>query len=143
MKKLKLKPKEVVFLKQFIRKGQKSARALTRANILLLLNRRETGDDIANRLNVHRDTVYNVKKRYFKESLDAALSEKQRPGQPVKYDKKKKAEIIAYACTTPPEGRKRWTVRLLVEELRGKKEFKTVNRESVRLILKKTTQSLG
>jgi len=143
MKKLKLKPKEVVFLKQFIRKGQKSARALTRANILLLLNKGETGDDIANRLNVHRDTVYNVKKRYLKEKLDVALSEKQRPGQPVKYDKKKKAEIIAYACTTPPEGRKRWTVRLLVEELRGKKEFKTVNRESVRLILKKTTQNLG
>jgi putative transposase len=143
MKKLKLKPKEVMFLKQFIRKGQKSARALTRANILLLLNRGETGDDIANRLNVHRDTVYNVKKRYLKERIDVALFEKQRPGQPVKYDKKKKAEIIAYACTTPPEGRKRWTVRLLVEELRGKKEFKTINRESVRLILKKTTQNHG
>lgn len=143
MKALKLKPKETVFLKQFIRKGQKSARAITRANILLLLNRGETGDCIANRLNVHRDTVYNVKKRYLKESLDSALSEKQRPGQPVKYDKKKKTEIIAYACTTPPEGRKRWTVRLLAEELSKQKGFKMVNRESVRLILKKTTQSLG
>lgn len=47
MEKLKLKLKEVIFLKQFIRKGQKSARALARANILLLLNSRETGDSIA------------------------------------------------------------------------------------------------
>ena len=143
MEKLKLKLKEVMFLKQFIRKGQKSARALARANILLLLNSRETGDSIADKLNVHRDTVYNVKRRYLKDGLDAALSEKQRPGQPIKYDKKKKAEIIAYACTEPPEGRKRWTVRLLAEELSKQKNFETINRETIRLTLKKTTQSLG
>lgn len=143
MKKLKLKPKEIVFLKQFIRKGQKSARALTRANVLLLLNKGETGAEIANRLNINRDTVYNIKGRYIREGMAVALFEKQRPGQPVKYDKKKKAEIIAYACTTPPEGRKRWTVRLLAEELQAKKGFSTINRETVRLVLKKMTPNLG
>ena len=143
MRKLKLKPNDLVFLRNFIRKGHKSARAFARANILLCLHKGETGDSIAERLNVHRDTVYNVKRRYLSEGLGAALSEKSRPGQPKKYEVKQKVEIIAYACTTPPEGRKRWSVRLLADELRKKKEFKTINRESIRLILKKTTPNLG
>mgnify|MGYP001564570675 CR=1 FL=1 len=143
MKKLKLKPNEIVFLKEFTKKGQKSARAIVRANILILLDKGETGDGIAEKINVHRDTVYNVKRRYFKEGLNLALSEKQRPGQPQKYDHKKKAEIIAYACTNPPEGRKRWTIRLLAEEMQKHRGFKTVNRESIRLTLKKATPNLG
>lgn len=141
--KLKLKPKEVRFLKQFTGKGQKSARALKRANILLLLNKSETGDSIADKLNVNRDTVYNIKKKYFQEGLKNALAEKPRPGQPPKYDDRQKAEIIATACVTPPEGRKRWSVRLLSEELKKKKNFKTINRETIRLILKKATLNLG
>ena len=53
------------------------------------------------------------------------------------YDKKKKAEIIAKACTTPPNGRKRWTVRLLAEEMGTQEGFETINRETIRIILKK------
>lgn len=143
MKRLKLKPKEITFLKQFIRNGKKSARALKRANILLLLDKEETGDSVANMLTVHRDTVYNVKRRYLKEGLGVALSEKQRSGQPTKYDKRKKAVIIATACTVPPEGRKRWTVRLLAEEMSKQDGFKTINRETIRLVLKKATPNLG
>lgn len=143
MRKLKLKPNEVTFLKQFTKKGKKSARALKRTNILLLLDKGETGDSIAEKLNVNRDTVYNVKRRYLEQGLNVALSEKPRPGQPVKYDKKKKAEIIAYACTNPPEGRKRWTVRLLAEEISKREGFETVNRESIRLTLKKAIPSHG
>jgi len=143
MKKLKLKPKEITFLKQFLRKGQRSARALKRANILLLLDKQESGDSISEKLAVHRDTVYNVKSRYLKDGLDIALSEKPRSGQPVKYDKKKKAEIIAYACTDAPLGRKRWTVRLLAEELSKKEDFKTINRETIRLTLKKAIPNPG
>ena len=143
MRKLKLKRKEVIFLKKFIRKGRKSARTLKRANILFLLNQGEIGDSIAEKLNVNRDTVYNVKKRYLEECLDAALFEKPRPGQPIKYNLKKKTEIIAKACTTPPEGRQRWTVRLLVEEMSKQKGFKTINRESIRLTLKKATLNHG
>ena len=143
MKKLKLKRADLIFLKRFTRKGEQSARAFARANILLLLHKEETGENIAERLNVHRDTVYNVKRRYFLEGLKAALSEKPRPGQPKKYHDKQKAEIIAYACTSPPEGRKRWTVRLLAEQLSKQKGFETINRESIRLVLKKTTRNLG
>lgn len=143
MRKLKLKQKEVKFLKQFTKKGQKSARALIRANILLFLNKNETGDIIAEKLNVNRDTVYNIKRRYLREGMDMALSEKQRSGQPTKYDSKKKADIIAKACTSPPEGRKRWSVRLLTENMRTEKRFETINRESIRIILKKAALNHG
>lgn len=143
MRKLKLKPKEILYLKQFTKKGKKNAREFTRANILLCLDRGEVGDFVAEKLSISRDTVYNVKRRFLNEGLTFALSDKPRPGQPAKYDQKKKTEIIAQACTKPPEGRKRWTVRLLADEMRKNKGFETVNRESIRLTLKKVALNLG
>jgi transposase len=99
--------------------------------------------EIKDVLGISRATVSNVKKRYRKGGLGPALKEKPRPGQPKKYTVKEEAEIIATACTSPPKGRKRWTIRLLVDELKKKKGFETINRESVRLILKKRKLSLG
>ena len=140
---MKLKPKEVVFLKKFTSTGKRSAREIKRAYILLLLHDGEKILSIADKLHVHRGTVYNIKKSYLQEGLENALSEKPRSGQPRKYTDKQEAEIIAAACTDPPEGRKRWTVRLLAEEMSKKKDFKIVNREKVRLVLKKVKRNLG
>jgi len=88
-------------------------------------------------------TVSNIKKRYREESLQSALTEKSRPGRPQKYTERHKAEIIAQACTKSPDGRKRWSLTLLTEEMRKKEGFETINRESIRLILKKAKQSRG
>ena len=84
-----------------------------------------------------------IKKRYVEEGLQSALSDKPRPGQPIKYTEKHAAEIIAQACTTPPDGRKRWSLVLLTEELRKKEGFETINKESIRLILKKAKLNPG
>ncbi len=143
MKRIRLNDEEVEFLKAFVKKGQKSARELTRARILLLVNEGRTETEIKDVLGICRATVSNVKKRYREKGLDSALKEKPRPGQPRKYTDKEEAEIIATACTSPPNGRKRWSVRLLVDEIKKKKGFETINRESVRLILKKAGLSLG
>ena len=143
MRKLKLKPKEKKFLEEFIKKGTKKARALKRANILLLLHKKNTAKTISEKLGVDMDTVYNIKKKYLDGGLDSALSEKNRSGQPKKYGEKHTAEIIAKACTTAPKGRKRWSVRLLVDELCKKKKFRTINRESIRIILKKAGRNPG
>lgn len=143
MKHILLTKKEVEYLEGFIKKGHKSARALTRARILLLAHERETEERIAKILHVCRATVSNIKSRYRKEGLENALNERPRPGQPKKYTIKHEAETIALACTSPPEGRKRWTLMLLVEELKKEKGFETINRESVRLFLKKTKQNRG
>lgn len=140
---LKLLKKDLRYLEEFSRKGNRKARSLKRANILLLSNKRNSETTIATILGVSRATVYNVKNRYRSGGLATALEEKPRSGQPRKYGEKKTAEIIAIACTSPPEGRKRWTVRLIADTLCQKSGFETLNRESVRLILKKAKRDLG
>ena len=140
---IKLKEDEVKFLRDFVKKGHKSARELTRARILLLTNQQKGDTEIAERLEVGRNTVWRTKKRYREEGLQSALTEKPRPGQPKKYTERHEAEIIAQACTKSPDGRKRWSLTLLTEEMRKKEGFETINRESIRLILKKAKQSRG
>ena len=65
------------------------------------------------------------------------------PGQPIKYKEKAKAEIVALACTKAPEGRARWTLELLEKTLKEREGMKTINRETIRLTLKKMNVSLG
>jgi transposase len=134
---INLKNSEVKFLTNFIRKGKKNARSLTRARILLLANQGKGDTEISKTLSVGRSTALRIRKRYLEEGLQSALVDKPRSGQPEKYNEKHAAEIIALACTKPPEGRKRWSLSLLCEELRKIEEFKTINRETIRLILKK------
>ena len=135
---INLKDSEVIFLRNFLKKGQKNARSLTRARILLLANQGKGDTEIAKILGVGRSTALRIRKRYLEEGLQSALVDNTRSGQPEKYSQKRVAEIIALACTKPPEGRKRWSLSLLCEELRTKEGFKTVNKESIRLILKKS-----
>lgn len=143
MERIVLAPKEVEYLQAFLKKGKKSARELIRANILLSTHEGKTEMEIKDALRISRATVSNTKKRYREEGLQSALSEKPRSGQPRKYSAKQEAEIIAMACTNPPKGRKRWTVRLLTERMKRQKDFETLNRETVRLILKKAKRNLG
>jgi transposase len=143
MAKVTLGEKEVQYLKEFVKKGQKDAREITRARILLLLNKGKMDTEIVELLDVGRNTVGRIKKRYQEEGLQSALEDKPRTGQPVKYSEKHAAEIIAQACTTPPEGRKKWTLVLLTEEMKKKEGFETINKESIRLILKKAKLNPG
>ena len=134
---INLKNNEEKFLTNFIRKGKKNARSLTRARILLLANQRKGDTKIAKTLGVGRSTALRIRKRYLEEGLRSALVDKPRSGQPRKYNERHAAEIIALACTKPPEGRKRWSLSLLCEELRKKEGFETINKQTIRLILKK------
>lgn len=139
----KLPKKDVEYLEEFSRKGNRKARALKRATILLLSQKGKTEVEISAIVGVSRMTVHNIKKRYRTEGLKAALEEKPRSGQPRKYNDKKVAEIIALACTSPPEGRKRWTVRLIAKTFRSKPGFETLGKDTVRLILKKAKHAPG
>ena len=143
MDKINLREKEVEYLHDFLKKGRKSARELTRAHILLFTHEGKTEMEIKDTLRISRATVSNTKKRYREEGLQNALTEKPRSGQPKKYTNKQEAEIIAMACTDPPKGRKRWTIRLLTERMKRRKGFETINRETIRLTLKKAKLSLG
>jgi transposase len=140
---VRLEEEERGFLEGFVRKGAKKARAIARANVLLLADKGYTTRDISEIVGVHRRTVWRIKKRYLEQGLESALEERPRPGQPRKYSERHRAEIIALACTSPPEGRKRWTVRLLRDRLQDRPGFEGINRETIRLVLKKRGQSLG
>lgn len=141
--KIKLRKREIQFLEEFVKTGEKKARSLTRANILLLAHQKIKDTKISKMLNITGKTIWQIKKNYLNVGLPGALEEKPRSGQPKKYNEKHEAEIIALACTAPPEGSKAWSIRLLVEELKKKKSFGSINREVVRLILKKTFSNRG
>ena len=94
-------------------------------------------------LNVDRITIGRTKKKCLEQGVKMALKEDARPGQPIKYATDQQAELSAMACGPCPEGRIRWAIRLLTTELKKKQGFETINRESVRLALKKMTVSLG
>ena len=143
MIKITLEEEELQYLRNFVKKGNRDARELTRARILLLANKNRSDADIVEILDVGRNTAGRVKKRYVDEGLQNALEDKPRTGQPAKYTEKQNIEIIAKACTTPPDGRKKWTLVLLTEEMRKREEFKTINKESIKLILKKVKLNLG
>lgn len=79
----------------------------------------------------------NIRRRYIEEDLLYAFSDKPRSGQPIKYIEKHVAEVIALACSSSPDGSKRWSLSLLTQKPRKKEGFETICKESVRLILKK------
>jgi transposase len=120
-----------------------SLREYNRLNTLLLLNKSKKVVEIEEFLNVDRITIWRIKKRYLEHGIEKALEEDERSGQPVKYATDQQAELSAMACGPCPAGRRRWTIRLLAKELKRKPGFETINRESVRLLLKKMNVSLG
>ena len=141
--KVKLSPSEIEFLRTFKSSGKRSQREYDRASILLLLDKGKLDTEIVDFLEVERTTVWRTRKRYLEEGLEKSLQEKERSGQPKKYGDKQQAEVIALACSDPPQGRAKWSLELLTEKLSHQKGLKSINRETIRLILKKTNVSLG
>jgi putative transposase len=140
---IKLSKKELNYLANEKAKGRLSLRKFNRINILLLLSKGKKNSEIEDFLGVDRITIWRTKNRYVEQGIEAALEEDTRPGQPVKYSTDYEAELAALACGPCPVGRKRWTIRLLTATLKSKAGFETLNRETVRLGLKKMNVSLG
>lgn len=140
---IKLSNTDLKYLKKFVKSGDRNARSLTRARVLLLAYKKEKNSSIAKTLDIARQSVYNVMGRYREGGLEAALFDKPRPGNEPIYTQKHHADIVALACTQPPEGRKQWSLELMQQELRKRKDFKSIGKETIRLVLKKTTPSRG
>lgn len=130
-------------LLNLVKKGKLSARKLNRAHILLQAADGATDDAIAAALHVGRATVQRIRKRFVEGNLDWALNEKQRPGARRKLDGKQEAFLVATACSTPPEGRDRWTMQLLADKLVKLQVIESISDETVRRMLKKATSSPG
>lgn len=136
--KIHLKKKERDYLKSFKKSGELSLREFNRVTVLLLLDKGVPISEIENLLDVDRTTIWRIKKRYFEYGLEIALMEDARSGQPLKYSVAHEAELTALVCGPIPKQRRRWTIRLLVEELKKQKGFETITYGSVRNLLKKT-----
>jgi putative transposase len=143
MQHITLTESDLTFLESFKKQGKKSLREFNRVNILLLLHKNKKTVEIEDFLNVDRITIWRVKKKYLESGIEAALQEDERTGQPIKYTTDHHAELSAMACGPCPAGRRRWTVRLLTKELQKKPGLEGINRESVRLALKKMNVNLG
>ena len=138
-----LKKAELSCLESYKQGGRLSLRQYNRINILLLLHRGKKVREIEEFLGVDRSTVWRTKTKYLTQGIYKALEEEDRPGQPLKYTTDQEAELTAMACGPCPQGRRRWTVRLLTEALKNKPGFTSINRESVRLALKKMRANPG
>jgi transposase len=137
----KLKVKDREFLINLTKTGNRNSREFERAYILLALDKGKRHDEISEFYNVSRITIWRVKTKYLEAGACEAIKDEPRPGQPRKYDDNDTGEIVAMACSQAPEGRSRWTIRLLEQNLNKKGIM--INRESIRLVLKKTNVSLG
>jgi transposase len=133
-------------LHDLIAAGKAAARKLTHARILLKADAAQGGPAwqdgrIAEALEVSTDTVERVRQRFVELGLDAALDRKQRerPPREIKLDGRAEARLIALACSTPPEGRAVWTMKLLADKLVELEVVDSISDETVRLALKKTS----
>ena len=141
-----LTPAERDSLKAMVSKGKGAAYRIKHANILLASD--ENGpnmkdDVIATALRCHRNTVANVRQRFVEQGLDAALDRKKRDSPAVarKLDGRGEAKLISIACSTPPEGRAKWTMQMLADELVILDVVDSISDETVRTTLKKTNSS--
>jgi len=135
-------------LKSLIAAGTAPARKLTHARILLKADQSPEGpgwvdEAIAEAVETSQPTVSRVRKQYFEEGLEAALN-RRAPNREYhrKLDGEQEAHLVALACSEPPEGRARWSLRLLADRL---VELEVVDEEisyqTVRRTLKKTPSS--
>ncbi len=138
-----LTQEENEYLCAYITTGIHSARSIKRAQILLLANQNRCDPKIAKQLGVCKATVYNIRKQYCTENLQAALNEKPRAGAPTKLDGRGEARFSAIACSDPPLGRQRWTVRLLADKLVELELIESISPTTVGTLLKKTQSNPG
>ena len=147
-----LSPNEKQELLDIVKKGKSSAAVIRRANVILMSDssegKKKTEEEIADSLNITKQTVHNIKVKYLSGTKETKTSKKierkkrETPPVEAKFDGVTEAKIIALACSKPPEGRTRWTLRLLSERSVQLEIVDSISHTQVGRILKKTSLSL-
>jgi len=134
-------------LKRLIASGTAPARKLTHARILLKADEGAQGagwvdEKVAEAVETSQPTVARIRRQYFEEGLDAALNRRP-PTREYhrKLDGEAEARLVALACSEPPEGEARWSLRLLADKLVELEIVEDVSYQTVRRTLKKTPSS--
>lgn len=142
-----LTAQEQADLQTMISRGKGDARKLAHARILLQADESKQGpartdEQIAQALNTTTRTVERVRERFVEQGLESALlPARSRRIYSRKLDGKQEAKLIALACSRPPAGKGRWTLRLLADEAVEMEIVDSLSHETVRQTLKKTSSS--
>ena len=144
---VRLTKEERAYLEDLIRKGKAAAYRIKHANVLLKVDADGPGwsdDEAAEAFGCHANTARNIRQRFVEQGLDAALERKKRAHPPTepKLDGKAEARLIAISCSEPPEGRSRWTLKMLADELVVLEIVDSISDQTVRRTLKKTNCNL-
>jgi len=132
---IKVKSKDRSCLEQFLRAGVQQVRVVLRALALRQLARGAAAPRVAQALPLTPKAVRQIAHRYNRGGLDRALYDKQRPGAKPLLNDSQKQRVVAMVCGKPPEGRARWTVRLVAEEAVKRKLVPRAGRETIRVLL--------
>lgn len=129
-------------LSRLVSVGKGAARRLMHARVLLKADADGpcwTDARIADALDVGVRTIESMRQRCVQEGLDAALNQKKGPPRRTKLDGGQEARLATLACSEAPDGRKRWTLRLLADKLVDLDVVESISHEAVRQALKKTS----
>ena len=140
---LRLTDEDRVLVDEIRGKGLHQAREVNRAHVLSCLDRGVPEAQIMAVLGIGRTAVWRARAAYLQGGVDLAVFDVARSGRPRQYDTDDEARVTALACTTPPEGRQRWTIVELQQAARQELGLSGVSRETVRRMLKKTISSPG
>jgi transposase len=142
-----LSPEERDRLEKLISTGRTSSKRQIQARILLKADASEAGpawsdEQISEALDISVSTVARVRKRSVEQGLAAVLDRGvvRRPSRR-RLDGEQEARLLAVACSPPPEGRVRWTLRLLADKMVELEVVESISYETVRRTLKKTRSS--
>lgn len=128
---------------KIISKGTASAKSIMHANVLLTADegnaKKLSEKEIANLFHINSQPVFTIRKTYATEGLETALGRKSCKIPPIqpKITGDVEAKIIALSCSEPPEGRSKWTLRLLADKVVELQIVETISHESVHRLLKK------
>jgi transposase len=140
---VKLTPKERKTLLSVVSKGKNKANVIRRAHILLKSDEGKTDREISELLYINEETVRRTRRRFCEEGLDGALPDRPHAEGKGKLDEYQQAYLVALACSDPPPGQIRWTLKLLAKQLVNDGVVESIAPETVRLVLKKTRSSPG
>ena len=144
---IELKVDERTELEQLIHAGNAPARKQTRVRILLLSDRsqgqKRTDQEVADAVMCSLSTVRNIRRRYMEGGLALALNDKGWPGAKPKLTGEIEAELTVLACSEPPPGFGRWTLRLLADQMVELGYLDAVSHVTIGEWLKKTNSNLG
>ena len=132
---IKVKPKDRIQIVELLRGGIQQVRVVLRALVVRQLADGFTAPQVAQTLPLTPKAIRQIAHRYNSSGLNGALHDRQRPGAQEVLDNSQQQRIIAMVCSQAPEGRARWTVRLIVEEAIKRKLVPKVGRETIRDLL--------